>query len=355
MPPPNQYRRNPILAGRSEVLGEPPPAYYFPQPGQSGAFAPSYSPRQIGNSMLAADEFIGRRDDLDTKRVENFTRRLESGSRARTLPFTESATIAQQKLQTQRAESDARLNPFAESEELAKSKLGTAQAEASLQTLPQDVDARNIERDAAVTRIKSDDPELERLQRLTKSPGPLMAYEHYLDTAPKELKTPEARRKYAYNQSLRIAQDEDAVAALYESYADGKLDAQALDSFLEPVMGANGEDFGMRVKSDPKVRTRVRSLVAESGLRKERQRASEASAREARLSEASRMDSINSLIRSAQKRAETGDPAAAKEIAEWEAELAKMIRGTSQAAAPAVNPSAPANPVDGNARTRLLR
>jgi hypothetical protein len=356
MPPPNQSRRNPISSARAAVFDEQEEPRFFPLPGQRSAFAPYVSPSLLADTRLGTARFRNEFDELDTRRAENFTRRLESGSRARVLPFSESATIAEQRLQKEKAESDLRLNPFAESEAVAESKLQKAQADSSLQTLPEDVEARNLERDVATDRLRREDPEMEQLTRLTKNPRHLLAYEHFLETAPPEIKAPDARRKYARNQSLQIAQDEDSVASVYESYTNGELDETALDAFLEPVTGTNGEDFGMRVKNDPKVRARVRNIVAKNNARKEMLKRESDERQASRLENDSRIRAINGLMDDARKVLVT-DATNAEALAELKdlKDQLKGLLGSGGGNGGQSSASPSAKPVDDSARTRLLR
>src|SRR5687767_13016945 len=97
MPPP---KYNPIEAARAEFYGEPPPAYFFPPvPVAKGntAFGGYVSPAFAAQTALEMSDFYEKDDDRRTKLELNLGQRQAAASRSRILPFSEAATIAEQK------------------------------------------------------------------------------------------------------------------------------------------------------------------------------------------------------------------------------------------------------------------
>ena len=290
------------------------------------------------------------RDERNTRLAQNAVQRRDLEMQDRLRPALEGERSSQLELGTARNQSDLRNNPFHEQEDAAESKYRAARAASDLETLPEDVAAKTEVRDLQLDQMRRQDPWADHLGRVTKDPSHMLAYDYFKETAPKEIKDPEARAKYAYAQGLRLAQDQDAVNSVMEHRALGKIDDETMNSMLESVDDPSGNHYGLRIK--PEARARVRTMEAEGRMRKEQERIREADVREARMAEASRLDSINSLLRSAQKRAELGDEAAKKEVSEWEDELRNMVRGKQQAVKTGDKTG---KPVDENARKALLR
>lgn len=266
MPPPYR-RRNPVADAEASFFDEPPVPRFFAPVGQGDTALGGYiSPRLAGNLQQSYNEIEDSEDARATKREEQFLRRLQSRSGARVLPHTEAANIATARLTRERAESDIKNNPFHEREDAAESQFQTKQAELGLESMPEDEAARREARDIGMERLRSQDPNLERIARMTKNPAHLRAYDYFTEAAPKEIRDPEQRRRFAQNKALQLAEDEDGVDALYEARALNKIDDDAIAEMVESVDSPDGQHFGLRIK--PEARAKVRSLLAESKMRK---------------------------------------------------------------------------------------
>ena len=172
-------------------------------------------------------------------------------------------------------------------------------------------DLDKAQRDAMMEHIQNDDPYAANLQRITKDPAHHLAYDYFLENAPKELKKPRDRQKYAYAKGLQLAQDQDAADAVYSDYAAGKFDEKALGDMLESVDSPDGQHFGMRVK--PEARTRVRAMMEEQKAR----RLNLQEQRETRISQTAHdaqiLHALDDQITDYRKAAENGTDDTAKE------------------------------------------
>lgn len=354
MPPP--YRRNPVAEARADFFGEERPRVFFPPVGQAGSFRPYYDPMQRANLALETDEFLGKRDDLATRKDENLTRRLELGSRRRTLPFMEQADIAQQRVAAQKAESDMRLNPFIEQERKAESQLGKAEAEAALADIPAAADYRSARRTAEIDELQSADPYAKRFRK----PEDLDAYERLKETADPSL-TGIKRQQWAQQQALRIAGDRDSVNLLNEAAYLGDKEAEGL---VDVVTDSVGNVIGQRIKegADPK---KVAGIVM-------RQQRAQKDATEKRKAVEAQQSVLNTAISNLTRRINsyehayisvgkdlpTDPPEIAKaredlsrlSMAQWEllkGQVPENARGLLEGgAAPAKTEEAPVEPVD---------
>lgn len=355
MPP---YKSNPIRRAASEFYDEPmDPEFFVPVGRGNTAFGRYISPSLAAADRLMMDDLNEKRDDQQTKAVENFTRRLEAGSRNRILPHSEQAKIAQHKLDREKAQSGSRLNPFAEDAGREKLLLDKEISQAGRQTLPDDIAAQNLERDYKSEKLRFADPMQERLAKVTDNPAHLLAYEHFRDSAPETIADPSERGRFAYAKSLQLARDADAVAALWDAYSDGELDDVAIGELTESVDDASGNNYGMMVRNTPEARARVNSILAQQRGRKLKLQEQ----RESRISNASRdaqilrsLDDEISDLRE-QSRLDGGNADIKKALEEARIRrraIIKRLEGDDMPASPA--PSA-AKPVDKKETDRLLR
>lgn len=207
------------------------------------------------------------RDERNTRLAQNAVQRRDLEMQDRLRPALEGERSSQLELGTARNQSDLRNNPFHEKEDAAESQYRTARAAADLETLPGDVAAKTEVRDLQLGQMRRQDPRAEQLARITKDPAHLAAYDYFKTTAPKEIRDPEERSHYAYNQSLRLAQDQEDVDAVIEARAKGELSDESMAAMLESVDSPDGQHFGLRVR--PEARVRTRTMKAERGMRKQ--------------------------------------------------------------------------------------
>lgn len=294
---------NPINRARSEFYGEPEePEFFVPTRGRT-SFSPYISPRFAANSRMQMNKFLREEDDAETRASENYTRRLESASRSRLMPYSERAQMAQNQLQEQRAQSDMRLNPFMEKQEQAQSEFATAQARGNLQNLPQaqKLDAAKMAYEQS--QMQRADPREEEIQRLTKSPESILAYRHFLKTADPKLPR-EDQMESAYNQALQLDRDRGAVETVYEAYSNGNLDADSISQFVESVDAPDGTHLGMRIKNAPNVRARIAQLAADERTYKQKMEREREESKSSRYHNAQLLATLNDEISDLRKQIE---------------------------------------------------
>lgn len=257
MPPP--YR--PISDARRAFLDEPPAPRYF-------APGPFDSQQEMGlqaSSAMAADDLFSSRDEASTKAAENAFRRLSAASRARMMPYSEAANIAQESFIPEQIASQRRLLPGQEALQQTQNYYNTERGKYALQDLPEDyadkIDERRFEaqkRDSARADQEYRDPVADRLARLHGfKPEDIAVYEQLQDH-PNAPKDPRQRQEWARDQALLMRRQQEAVAAAdwlahEQDSATGKpRDEKAMD-LVENVVDASGNLIGQRIKkgADP--------------------------------------------------------------------------------------------------------
>jgi hypothetical protein len=254
MPPP---RYNPTAVSRARVLDEPYPRVYFPED-RDDPFAPQVESGLALSSTLEMDDLLGQRDNSMTKLAENATRRLELRSRERLLPFTTAAEIARQKSLVPQYEQAEQNAPFIGESQRENALTNIDENRIRREVLPEVTEAERITRsqqkldfERERQAMETADPHEAALTRVTKDPSDLLAYQTFLGkaAADKKLSTPDAKRRYAYNNALRFARDKEAVAAIEQAALDDDDDGireQFIEDFRDPETGW----MGSRIKAD---------------------------------------------------------------------------------------------------------
>lgn len=235
MPPPST---NPIRRARSEFFDEPMEPEFFVPIGQGRtSFGQYIAPSRAVASGMKMRDFYSQLDEQDTQSAERFTKRLELGSRNRILPYSERATIAEQKLAREKAESGRNLNPFNERRAMEETQLETEQAQAARQMLPSAQKLQGLQTQDAIESIESGEKDIQR-----DKIDPL-AYDFNLRTiqaANPKLDVKEAQRQ-ARNAALRMRNDAPYIEAIEEEAlqtADPRFRVKFLEDVRDPETGA---------------------------------------------------------------------------------------------------------------------
>lgn len=289
MPPP---KVSPIAASRAALFDEPPPSRYFPTTpigrGKNafGAYVPS---AYAAESQAAQDKFFQEQDDAKRRSLENQYRTQEIQSLSKRLPFSTAAAIASARLQEQQAQSNMEVLPFAQEQEIQQSLTGAQRSSIEREQLPQAAELEKAKMQSDLQRLQSENPYLSKFEKMTDNPRHIAAYENFLSQAPADM--PERdKQRYAYLNSLQLAQDEEAIRAI-EEMRPGTRELN-VDDIYDPTTGAY---LGSRLKPTVK-RSEVAQVLKEYRGKKEQFAAD----KESRVAEAQarseRGQSIRTLI-----------------------------------------------------------
>ena len=248
MPP----KPSPFAEAQAEFFGEPPPARFFantPIGAGRNAFAPAVNLAAAAAGQEDFETYQANRNKFLTDLSEGALRRAEVPYRIKALPFSSAAQIAQSRLLEQRSEADLNMLPRQIQAEEARTAYDIERNRANLEDLPE---SRAYERERTQyeqEKMRREDPYAQRLGRITDKPQHLFAYESFLENAPMALRDDE-RRKFAMNEALRLAADEQSISDIVEADTLG-IKPGALDLYTEPVTDpSSGLYLGRRLKKD---------------------------------------------------------------------------------------------------------